>query len=99
MPSTQTPPLGGAALDPTAVRPPIDDAVVERVAPEALRARLEALAAGGFALLLDLGAVDYLERTPRFDVAYHLLKLAPKAANPQTIGTPVRSRILCGVDS
>jgi len=49
-------------------------------------------------MLLDLGAVDYLGRTPRYDVVYHLLKLAPKPAGPAEIGTPVRVRILCGVD-
>ena len=42
--------------------------------------RLEALKAHGFAMLLDIGAVDYLEREPRFDVVYHLLKLAPRPA-------------------
>ena len=29
-------------------------------------------------MLLDLGAVDYLARTPRFDVVYHLLALPSK---------------------
>ena len=33
MPSTQTPPIAGAAIDPTSLRPPIDDAAIERVAP------------------------------------------------------------------
>ncbi len=97
MPSTQTPPIAGAAIDPTSLRPPIDDATIERVEPGALRARLQSLKDEGFAMLLDLGAVDYLERSPRFDVVYHLLKLAPKPAGVAEIGTPARVRILCGV--
>ncbi len=98
MPSTQNPPLSGAALDPTSVRPPIDDATIERVAPALLRERLEALKAEGYTMLLDLGAVDYLERRPRFDVVYHLLKLSPKAAAVAEVGTPARFRLLCGID-
>src|SRR5581483_6663997 len=97
MQSTQTPPIAGAAIDPPSLRPPIDDAIIERVEPEALRARLTALKDEGFAMLLDLGAVDYLERTPRYDVVYHLLKLAPKVATVAEIGSPARVRILCGV--
>jgi NADH-quinone oxidoreductase subunit C len=98
VPSTQNPPLAGAAIDPTSVRPPIDDAAIERIEPAALRVRLEALRAEGFTMLLDLGAVDYLERRPRFDVVYHLLKLAPRPAGIAEVGTPVRYRLLCGVD-
>lgn len=98
MPSTQNPPLAGAAVDPTSVRPPIDDATIERVEPEALRGRLEALKAEGYTMLLDLGAVDYLDRTPRFDVVYHLLKLSPAPATTAQVGTPARYRLLCGVD-
>ena len=48
-------------------------------------------------MLLDLGAVDYLERTPRFDVVYHLLKIPAKVAGVAEIGRPPRVRILCGV--
>jgi NADH-quinone oxidoreductase subunit C len=98
VPSTQTPPLAGAVIDPPSLRPPIDDAVIERVAPAELRARLEALKAEGYAMLLDVGAVDYLQRKPRFDVVYHLLKLAPKPATVAEVGTPARLRVLCGVD-
>jgi NADH-quinone oxidoreductase subunit C len=98
MPSTQVPPIAGAAIDPPSLRPPIDDAVIERVAAPELRARLEACKADGYALLLDVGAVDYLPRAPRFDVVYHLLRLAPQAAGVGAIGTPARLRILCGVD-
>src|ERR1700735_5061141 len=98
MPSTQTPPIAGAAIDPPSLRPPIDDAAIERVEPANLRARLQALKNDGYAMLLDLGAVDYLERSPRFDVVYHLLKLAAKPASVAEIGTPARVRILCGVE-
>jgi NADH-quinone oxidoreductase subunit C len=97
-PSPQAPPLGDHVLDPTAVRPPIDDARIERLAPSALRARLEALRAEGFTALIDVGGVDYLDRKPRFDVVYHLLKLPPRAASVATIGTPARVRLLCAVD-
>ncbi len=48
-------------------------------------------------MLLDLGAVDYPQRTPRFDVVYHLLKMPVRVANVEQIGTPQRYRILCGV--
>jgi NADH:ubiquinone oxidoreductase subunit C len=97
MPSPQTPPLGSTALDPTAARPPIDDAVIERVEPGVLRAHLTALRHAGFTMLLDIGGVDYLERTPRYDVVYHLLKLAAKPATAAEIGRPERRRVLCGV--
>ncbi len=98
MPSTQKPPLAGAAVDPPRVRPPIDDAVVERVAPSELRGVLEAHKRDGYAMLLDVGAVDYLQRMPRFDVVYHLLKLATVPTTVSQLGTPTRLRILCGVN-
>jgi NADH/F420H2 dehydrogenase subunit C len=98
MPSTQNPPIAGSAIDPKSLRPPIDDAVIERVVPARLRERLEALQREGYAMLLDLGAVDYLERKPRFDVVYHLLKLAPKPAGVDEVATPARMRVLCGVE-
>src|SRR5580704_6851587 len=97
MPSTQTPPIGGAAIDPPSLRPPIDDAAIERVAPAQLRERREALKGEGFALLLDVGGVDYLPREPRFDVVYHLLKLKPAPASVAAVGKPMRVRLLCGV--
>ena len=87
MPSTQTPPLTGTAIDPPALRPPIDDAAIERIEPAQLHGRLTDLKRDGFTLLLDIGAVDYPERTPRFDVVYHLLNLAKTK----------RVRLLCGV--
>jgi NADH:ubiquinone oxidoreductase subunit C len=98
MPSTQTPPIAGLAIDPPSLRPPIDDAAVERVDPARLRARLEELLAEGYTMLLDLGAADYPQRTPRFDLIYHLLKLPANAATVATVGTPARLRVLCGLD-
>ena len=97
MPSTQQPPIAGAAIDPPSVRPAIDDALIERVEPQALRARLEALKADGYTMLLDLGAVDYLPREPRFDVVYHLIKMPVRTSNVQQVGTPQRLRVLCGL--
>ena len=76
MPSTQTPPIAGTAIDPPSVRPPIEDARIERVTPNELRARLTALKSEGYAMLLDVGAADFPQRTPRFDVVYHLLNLS-----------------------
>ena len=98
MPSTQTPPIAGLATDPTSLRPPIADATIERVDATQMRARLEALKAEGYTMLLDLGAVDYPERAPRFDVVYHLLKLSATATTVASAGTPQRFRLLCGVD-
>jgi NADH/F420H2 dehydrogenase subunit C len=98
MPSTQNPPIGGAAIDPTSLRPPIDDATIERVVADQARARLEALKADGYTLL-DLGGVDYPQRTPRFDVVYHLLRLPHKPASLAEVGTPQRYRLLCGVSN
>jgi len=98
VPSPQTPPRGGSAVDPTAIRPDIDDAVIERVEPAALRGRIEQLKAEGATMMLDIGAVDYLERTPRFDVVYHLLKLPSPNPDVASVGQPVRIRVLCGVD-
>jgi NADH:ubiquinone oxidoreductase subunit C len=97
MPSSQTPSIAGNAIDPTAVRPPLDDAEIERLEPSALRARLSALRAQGVTMLLDIGGVDYLERVPRFDVVYHLLALPAKAAGVAEIGRPRRIRLLVGV--
>jgi NADH-quinone oxidoreductase subunit C len=96
MPSPQTPPAGGTAADPTAVRPPLDDAAIERLAPHELRERIEVLKADGYGMLLDIGGVDYLAREPRFDVVYHLLKLN-LADTPQAVGRPQRLRLLVGV--
>jgi len=89
--------MGGSAMDPTSVRPPIADARIERAEPTQLRERLETLKAEGFSMLLDLGAVDYLQREPRFDVVYHLLKIPSGVASCSQVGTPERARVLCGV--
>jgi NADH/F420H2 dehydrogenase subunit C len=97
MPSTQTPPLSGLAKDPTSLRAPIADATIERLVPAQLRERLEALKSEGYTMLLDLGAADYPERAPRFDVVYHLLKLSASATTIAAAGTPQRYRLLCGV--
>jgi NADH-quinone oxidoreductase subunit C len=98
VPSTQTPPIAGTAIDPPGVRPPIDDATIEVVTPQALRARLESLRNEGYTMLLDLGTVDYLERSPRFDVVYHLLKMPVAAATLTQVGTPARLRLRCGIN-
>jgi NADH-quinone oxidoreductase subunit C len=97
MPSSQTPSIAGTAIDPTSLRPPIDDAEIARIAPGELFAKLTALRAEGFSLLLDIGGVDYLAREPRFDVVYHLLALPANPATVAEIGTPRRLRVLVGV--
>jgi NADH-quinone oxidoreductase subunit C len=97
MPSSQTPPAGATALDPTALRPDIADARILRVSPADVRATLEVLKAEGFAMLLDVGGADYPGRDPRFDVVYHLIKLAPAARTVEAVGRPERVRVLCGV--
>ena len=97
MPSTQLPPMAANAIDPTSVRPPIDDALIERTTPAQLHARLETLKSEGYTMLLDIGGVDYPQRVPRFDVVYHLLKMPVAAAGTAAVGTPQRLRLLCGV--
>jgi NADH/F420H2 dehydrogenase subunit C len=97
MPSSQTPPAGATALDPTAVRPDIDDARIIRITPAELRATLEQLKSDGFAMLIDIGGADYPGREPRFDVVYHLIKISAAARTVAAIGTPERVRVLCGV--
>ncbi len=91
------PSIAGTALDPTAIRPAIDDAEILRVAPEALYETLVALRASGCSALLDIGGVDYLEREPRFDVVYHLLALPTVGASVAEVGRPRRVRVLVGV--
>ena len=97
MPSTQSPPMAANAIDPTSVRPPIDDASIERVDPAGVHARLATLKGEGYTMLLDIGAVDYPQRTPRFDVVYHLLKMPVRASTVAEVATPQRLRLLCGV--
>jgi NADH-quinone oxidoreductase subunit C len=97
MPSSQTPPAGGTALDPTAVRADIGDARVIRVTPADVRATLERLRGEGFAMLIDIGGADYPGREPRFDVVYHLIALTSGARTVAAVGKPERVRVLCGV--
>jgi NADH-quinone oxidoreductase subunit C len=97
MPSSQTPPAGGTALDPTAVRADIADARIVRVTPAEVRATLERLKGDGFAMLVDIGGADYPGREPRFDVVYHLIKLSSAARTVAQVGKPERVRVLCGV--
>ncbi len=97
MPSSQAPPPGGTAIDPTSLRPDLDDALVERIERAALRHRLRQLREEGLTMLLDIGGADYLERVPRFDVVYHLLALPQAASGVEEIGTPRRVRLLVGV--
>ncbi len=95
MPSTQTPPIAGAAIDPPSLRPAIDDAIIERVEPSALRARLAALKDDGFAMLLDLGAVDYLgaRAALRRRLSSFEARAQSRRASPRS-GTPARVRVL-----
>jgi NADH-quinone oxidoreductase subunit C len=97
MPSSQTPPAGATALDPTAVRPDIDDARIIRVTAAEVRATLERLKAEGFAMLLDVGGADYPGRELRFDVVYHLIVISKDARTVAAVGKPERVRVLCGV--
>ncbi|MBV9407898.1 MAG: NADH-quinone oxidoreductase subunit C [Candidatus Eremiobacteraeota bacterium] len=97
MPSSQAPPAGATALDPTAVRPEIADARIIRVTPAELHATLEELKREGFTMLLDVAGADYPGREPRFDVVYHLLKLPLRKASIGDVGQPERVRVLCGV--
>jgi NADH-quinone oxidoreductase subunit C len=97
LPSSQAPPVGATAVDPTAVRPEIADARILRVAAAQIRATLEGLKTDGFTMLLDVGGVDYLGREPRFDVVYHLLRMPAVPATAAEVGTPERVRVLCGV--
>ena len=98
MPSSQAPPAGATAVDPTAVRPDIADARIVRIVPSELRATVERLRGEGFAMLTDIGGVDYPGREPaRFDVVYHLLRLDAHATTLAAAGSPERVRVLCGV--
>jgi len=97
VPSSQTPSIAGTALDPTSVRPAIADAEILRVAPHELHETLARLREQGCSMLLDIGAVDYLERAPRFDVVYHLLALPLVPASVAEVGTPRRVRVLVGL--
>lgn len=99
MPSSQTPPIAGGAVDPPSLRPQIADAIIERVEAAQLHSKLAALRADGYTMLLDIGAADYPLRSPRFDVVYHLLRVSTAARSVAEVGTPARLRVLCGVDA
>ena len=99
MPSSQTPPLGSTAIDPTSARPPIADAEIVRISPAELRATLGDFKAAGMSMLLDIGGVDYLTRVPRFDIVCHLLAMPLRAAGVSEVGTPRRVRVLVGVEA
>ena len=86
-------------VDPTAVRPPIDDVdEIIRTTPAEVRDVLTRLKAQGFSQLTDVGGADYPQRSPRFDVVYHLTALPTRAASIAEVGKPKRVRVLCGVD-
>jgi NADH-quinone oxidoreductase subunit C len=61
--------------------------VIVRVPPSDLTGFVEAAKEAGFAMFIDLCAVDYLHRDPRFEVVINLLSLDP----------PARIRVLVGV--
>ncbi len=98
MPSSQAPPAGATALDPTAVRPQIDDARIVRTTPGELRNVLARLKNDeGMTMLVDVAGVDYLERAPRYDVVYHLRSIAAEPTSANDLSKPQRVRVLCGV--
>ncbi len=99
MPSTQNPPLAGAALDPTSVRPPIDDATIERVAPAQLRERLEAPQSRGIydaarsrRRRLSGAPAALRRRLSSFEIAAQAGRPSPRSERR------TRFRLLCGVD-
>jgi NADH/F420H2 dehydrogenase subunit C len=73
------------------------DTIVERVAPGELRARMSELKNQGYSMLLDIGGVDYLDRTERFEVVYHLLALPQRAVSVEEIARPQRRRLVVSV--
>jgi NADH-quinone oxidoreductase subunit C len=99
MPSSQTPPAGATALDPTAVRPDVKDVDgVIRTTPGELRKVLVSLMTDdAMSMLVDIAGVDYLERVPRYDVVYHLMSLPTEPTAAERLGAPERVRVLCGV--
>lgn len=97
MPSSQSPSIAGLAVDPTAVRQPITDAEIRRIEPDALLETMRDLRAGGRAMLVDIGGVDYLPREPRFDVVYHVMLFPSDTSTVAQVGTPRRVRVLVGV--
>ena len=76
-----------AAAVPAAVASDSLGQAVVRVPRESLPAVAAAARDAGFTMFLDLCAVDYLTRDPRFEVVVHLLAMDP----------PERVRLLAGV--
>lgn len=71
-----------------------DDVRIEHVPADQLRERMLQLQQAGFSMLTDIGAVDYPERSLRFDVVYMLMKLPTAAAPLERVGRPERVRII-----
>lgn len=72
---TLSPLVPGARLEPA---PGVDVPTLDVAAPDIVavcRALRDAL---GFDVLIELTAVDYLPRVPRYDVVYHLLSIGQK---------------------
>ena len=99
MPSSQTPPAGATALDPTAVRPDIDDARIVRI--DAGRAARDARGAAAptasrccstsAASTISTASRPLRRRLPSAEAA------AQRGDASRQIGTPERVRVLCGV--
>ena len=82
MPSTQTPPIAGAAIDPPSLRPPIDDAVDRARRAGGSCARGSKRSKPTATRCCSISArVDYLGRKPRFDVVYHLFKFGAEGCD------------------
>jgi NADH/F420H2 dehydrogenase subunit C len=73
------------------------DSLVEHVEPNELHSRMIKLKDQGYSMLLDIGGVDYPERSKRFDIVYHLLALPERAASVEEIGQPQRLRLIVAV--
>ena len=96
MPSTQTPPLAGTAIDPPGLRPPIDDASIERVDPPSCtraskRSKPRATRCCSISARSTIRARAALRRRlSSSEVAGRRRDAWPKSA------TPSASRVLCG---
>jgi len=89
--------LGAQALDTHAHRGDATVLVPVDSARECLQ-RLRDDAGLAFNLLIDVTAVDYLGREPRFEVVYHLASLAPAPSADQPASIRHRLRVKVGVD-
>ena len=88
--------LGAQVLDAHAHRGDATVLVPVDSARECLQ-RLRDDAGLAFNLLIDLTAVDYLGREPRFEVVYHLASLAPAPSAEEPAGLRHRLRVKVGV--